>query len=163
MHDKQGYAETYHDVIHENQVKIARAMKTPDHGCSIKDEVPPACPLRHYAWSAKLIFPDMCKEPRFYRDTTGTCLANTACCLGTDDRYLLGVLNSRLFWFTIVNISLPSACASASIAASPSTNTWKRCPSVSLTPPTSSTKPPSTANSPRQMRRLTTKSMRSTT
>ena len=34
-------------------------------------------------------------------------LANTAYCLGTDDLYLLGILNSRLFWFAISNISIP--------------------------------------------------------
>jgi hypothetical protein len=44
------------------------------------------------------------------RDKTqkrGHYLANTAYCLGTDDLYLLGVLNSRLFWFAISNISIP--------------------------------------------------------
>ncbi len=33
--------------------------------------------------------------------------ANTAYCLGTDDKYLLGILNSGLFWFAISNISIP--------------------------------------------------------
>ena len=55
----------------------------------------------------KLIFPDICKTPRFMLDTAGHYLANTAYCLGTDDRYLLGVLNSRLFWFAISHISIP--------------------------------------------------------
>ena len=34
-------------------------------------------------------------------------LANTGYCLGVDDPYLLGILNSRLFWFAISNISIP--------------------------------------------------------
>lgn len=55
----------------------------------------------------KIIFPDICKGPRFCIDRTGTYLANTAYCLGTDDLYLLGVLNSRLFWFAISHISIP--------------------------------------------------------
>jgi len=55
----------------------------------------------------KLIFPDITKGPRFCLDTGGHYLANTAYCLGTDEHYLLGVLNSRLFWFTISNISIP--------------------------------------------------------
>jgi hypothetical protein len=55
----------------------------------------------------KIIFPDICKGPRFCVDRTGIYLANTAYCLGTDDLYLLGVLNSRLFWFAISNISIP--------------------------------------------------------
>ena len=55
----------------------------------------------------KLIFPDIAKGPRFAFDTGGHYLANTAYCLGTDDLYLLGVLNSRLFWFAISNISIP--------------------------------------------------------
>ena len=55
----------------------------------------------------KLIFPDIAKGPRFCFDTGGHYLANTAYAIGTDDLYLLGILNSRLFWFTISNISIP--------------------------------------------------------
>jgi hypothetical protein len=55
----------------------------------------------------KIIFPDICKEPRFFLDRSGIYLANTAYCLGVDDPYLLGILNSRLFWFAISNISIP--------------------------------------------------------
>ena len=57
--------------------------------------------------SPKIIFPDIAKGPRFCLDTKGNYLANTAYCLGTDDKYLLGILNSRLFWFAISNISIP--------------------------------------------------------
>jgi hypothetical protein len=57
--------------------------------------------------SPKIIFPDIAKGPRFCLDTQGNYLANTAYCLGTSDRYLLGILNSRLFWFAISNISIP--------------------------------------------------------
>ena len=55
----------------------------------------------------KIIFPDIAKGPRFTLDTDRNYLTNTAYCLGTDDRYLLGILNSRLFWFVISNISIP--------------------------------------------------------
>ena len=55
----------------------------------------------------KIIFPDICKGPRFYLDRSGVYLANTAYCLGVDDPYLLGILNSKLFWFAISNISIP--------------------------------------------------------
>lgn len=66
-------------------------------------------PCDYYGFldAPKLIFPDICKAPRFALDTSGVYLANTAYCLGTDDRYLLGVLNSRLFWFAISHISIP--------------------------------------------------------
>src|SRR5208282_1575215 len=57
--------------------------------------------------SPKIIFPDIAKGPRFYLDTSDVYLANTAYCLGTDDKYLLAILNSRLFWFAISNISIP--------------------------------------------------------
>jgi hypothetical protein len=57
--------------------------------------------------SPKIVFPDIAKGPRFCLDTKGNYLANTAYCLGTADRYLLGILNSRLFWFAISNISIP--------------------------------------------------------
>ncbi len=55
----------------------------------------------------KIIFPDICKAPRFFLDRSGRYLANTAYCLGVDDKYLLGLLNSRLFWFAIGNLSIP--------------------------------------------------------
>jgi len=55
----------------------------------------------------KIIFPDICKAPRFCIDRDGNYLANTAYCLGSDSLYLLGLLNSRLFWFAIGNISIP--------------------------------------------------------
>jgi hypothetical protein len=55
----------------------------------------------------KIIFPDIAKGPRFCLDTNGNYLANTAYCLGTDDKYLLAILNSRLCWFAISNISIP--------------------------------------------------------
>jgi fido (protein-threonine AMPylation protein) len=56
---------------------------------------------------AKIIYPDIAKGPRFMLDNDGHYLANTAYCLGTNDRYLLGILNSRLFWFAIGNLSIP--------------------------------------------------------
>jgi len=55
----------------------------------------------------KLIFPDIAKNPRFCLDTDGHYLTNTAYCLGINDPYLLGLLNSTLFWFCISNISIP--------------------------------------------------------
>jgi len=55
----------------------------------------------------KIIFPDICKAPRFFLDRSGRYLANTAYCLGVDDPYLLGILNSRVFWFAISNLSIP--------------------------------------------------------
>jgi hypothetical protein len=55
----------------------------------------------------KLIFPDIAKEPRFCLDEGGHYLANTAYAIGTNDPYLLGILNSRLFWFAISNLSIP--------------------------------------------------------
>jgi hypothetical protein len=65
------------------------------------------CDYYEYFNAPKIIFPDICKGPRFYLDRSGIYLANTAYCLGTDDLYLLGFLNSRLFWFAISNISIP--------------------------------------------------------
>ena len=55
----------------------------------------------------KIVFPDICKGPRFSFDRSGTYLKNTAYCLGSDSLYLLAVLNSRLFWFTIARLSIP--------------------------------------------------------
>ncbi len=55
----------------------------------------------------KIIYPDIAKYPRFFLDTTGLYVANTAYCLGLNDYYLLGILNSKLTWFAISQISIP--------------------------------------------------------
>jgi hypothetical protein len=65
------------------------------------------CDYYDYFAKPKIIFPDICKNPRFHLDTSGVYLTNTAYCLGTDDKRLLGFLNSRLFWFLIAGISIP--------------------------------------------------------
>jgi hypothetical protein len=65
------------------------------------------CTYYDYFISPKIIFPDITKEPRFHYDVDGLFLTNTAYCLGTGDLYLLGILNSMLFWFAIGNISIP--------------------------------------------------------
>jgi len=71
MHNEQGYAEAYRDVIHEDEVRVSGALKAPDYGfrvggtrkffleakkpsVRVKDDIPPAYQLRRYAWSAKL-------------------------------------------------------------------------------------------------------------
>ena len=66
-------------------------------------------PCDYYAYfeKPKIVFPDICKGPRFYLDEAGLYLTNTAYCLGTADKRLLGFLNSRLFWFLIASISIP--------------------------------------------------------
>ena len=65
------------------------------------------CDYYQHLGAPKIIFPDICKGPRFSIDGSGIYLSNTAYCLGTEDHYLLGFLNSRLFWFAISNISIP--------------------------------------------------------
>jgi len=55
----------------------------------------------------KIIYPDIAKFPRFFLDDSGIYIANTAYCLGTDSKYLLGILNSKLFWYAIGKISIP--------------------------------------------------------
>ena len=69
--NKQGYAEAYKDVIHEDAIRIGQATKAPDYcfriggtrkffleakkpSVNIKDDPSPAYQLRRYAWSAKL-------------------------------------------------------------------------------------------------------------
>ena len=66
-----------------------------------------SCDYYQYFDAPKIIFPDICKAPRFYLDQSRIYLANTAYCLGAGDLYLLGILNSRLFWLAISNISIP--------------------------------------------------------
>ncbi|MFI5253065.1 MAG: Eco57I restriction-modification methylase domain-containing protein [Bacteroidota bacterium] len=69
--NKQGHAEAYKDVIHEDAIKVGGATKAPDYcfriggvrkffveakkpSVNVKDELTPAYQLRRYAWSANL-------------------------------------------------------------------------------------------------------------
>jgi hypothetical protein len=69
--NRQGYAEAYKDVIHEDAIKIGGETKAPDYcfriggtrkffleakkpAVNVKDDPGPAYQLRRYAWSAKL-------------------------------------------------------------------------------------------------------------
>src|SRR6266404_8206924 len=69
--NKQGHAEAYKDVIHEDAIKIGGYTKAPDYcfriggtrkffleakkpAVDIKSDAHPAYQLRRYAWSAKL-------------------------------------------------------------------------------------------------------------
>jgi len=71
VNNKQGRAEAYKDVIHEDAIKIGGATKAPDYcfriggtrkffveakkpAVNIKEDANPAFQLRRYAWSAKL-------------------------------------------------------------------------------------------------------------
>jgi type I restriction-modification system DNA methylase subunit len=71
VYNKQGYAEAYKDVIHEDAIQVGEATKAPDYAFRIggarkffveakkpsvrvKDEISPAFQLRRYAWSAHL-------------------------------------------------------------------------------------------------------------
>jgi predicted type IV restriction endonuclease len=69
--NKQGYAEAYKEVVHEDAIKVGGATKAPDYSfriggvrkffleakkpsIDIREDIHPACQLRRYAWSAKL-------------------------------------------------------------------------------------------------------------
>ncbi len=71
VENKQGYAEAYKDVIHEDAIKIGGATKAPDYcfriggvrkffveakkpAVHLNEDAAPAFQLRRYAWSAKL-------------------------------------------------------------------------------------------------------------
>ncbi|MBW2650918.1 MAG: restriction endonuclease subunit M, partial [Deltaproteobacteria bacterium] len=71
VYNRQGYAEAYKDVIHEDAIKVGGAVKAPDYcfriggtrkffleakkpSVNIKEDIHPAYQLRRYAWSAKL-------------------------------------------------------------------------------------------------------------
>lgn len=71
IHNEQGLAPAYKDVIHEDAIKIGFETKAPDYcfrvggtrkffleakkpAVNIKDDVGPAFQVRRYAWSSKL-------------------------------------------------------------------------------------------------------------
>jgi hypothetical protein len=84
---------------------LERAKKRQDKG-DFWWELRP-CDYYQALESPKIIYPDIAKFPRFCFDISGIYIANTAYCLGSNDLYLLGILNSKLFWFAISNISIP--------------------------------------------------------
>jgi len=69
--NKQGFAEQYKEVVHEDAIKVGRSTRAPDYSfriggqrkffveakkpaVNIKEDVSPSYQLRRYAWSAKL-------------------------------------------------------------------------------------------------------------
>ncbi len=72
MDNKQGAAESYREVIHEDKIKVGGATKAPDYSfrltggkrlffveakkpsVAVKDDILPAYQVRRYGWSAKL-------------------------------------------------------------------------------------------------------------
>ncbi|MCW3133290.1 MAG: N-6 DNA methylase [Methanophagales archaeon] len=69
--NKQGFAEQYKEVVHEDVIKVGRSIRAPDYSfriggqrkffveakkpaVNIKADVSPSYQLRRYAWSAKL-------------------------------------------------------------------------------------------------------------
>ena len=71
MTNRQGYAEAYRDVIHEDALRVEKAARAPDYcfriggtrkffveakkpAVDIRSDVSPAFQLRRYAWTAKL-------------------------------------------------------------------------------------------------------------
>ena len=71
IHNQQGLAPAYQDVVHEDAIKIGIETKAPDYcfrvggtrkffleakkpAVNIKDDVGPAFQVRRYAWSSKL-------------------------------------------------------------------------------------------------------------
>ncbi|MBP9061122.1 MAG: N-6 DNA methylase [Rhodoferax sp.] len=99
------FAAEYSALANHLSPFTVAAQKRQDHG-DFWWELRPCVYYQEFE-RPKIIYPDIAKFPRFVLDTHGHYLANTAYCLGTDSRYLLGILNSRLFWFAIGHISIP--------------------------------------------------------
>ena len=71
MDNRQGHAEAYREVIHEDKIKVGSATKAPDYGftlfgqrkffvdakkpsVNVKTDLAPAYQVRRYGWSAKV-------------------------------------------------------------------------------------------------------------
>lgn len=57
--------------------------------------------------TSKIMFPDIAKLPRCSLDSSGTYMNNTGYFIPGADAYLLGILQSRIIWFAISQISQP--------------------------------------------------------
>ena len=53
----------------------------------------------------KIIYPDMSRYPKFSLDESGAYFSNTVYFIGSDSKFLLGLLNSKLLWFVIQGLS----------------------------------------------------------
>ncbi len=53
----------------------------------------------------KIVFPDIAQESKFAWDESNSFLGNTAYILPTSEKWILGLLNSRLVWWFYLNIS----------------------------------------------------------
>lgn len=53
---------------------------------------------------AKILYPEIAKESRFTIDSSGLFINKTIFMIPTDDKYLLGVLNSKLVWLYLKRI-----------------------------------------------------------
>ncbi len=82
MENRQGYADAYKEVIHEDAIKVGGLTKAPDYSfrvggarkffveakkpsVNLKDTPEPAYQLRRYAWSAKLPLSVLCDFEEF--------------------------------------------------------------------------------------------------
>jgi hypothetical protein len=65
----------------------------------------PQAAFRKHFDSTKIIFPDMSRYPKFSIDESGSYFSNTVYFIGSDSKFLLGLLNSKLLWFIIRGLS----------------------------------------------------------
>lgn len=99
------FSHEYAPIAQHLESFVAKAKRRQDQG-EFWWELRPC----DYYWAlekAKIVYPDIAKNPRFCFDTSGIYISNTAYCLATDDLHLLGILNSRVTWFAIGQISIP--------------------------------------------------------
>lgn len=101
-----GWLSQNHSEIAQHLFPFKKALRKREDQGDYWWELRP-CDYYSSLGAPKIIFPDICKGPRFCIDRSGIYLVNTAYCIGSDSLYLLALLNSRLFWFAISNISIP--------------------------------------------------------
>ena len=61
--------------------------------------------FRKHFDGTKIIYPDMSRYPKFSLDESGAYFSNTVYFIGSDSKFLLGLLNSKLLWFVIRGLS----------------------------------------------------------
>ena len=65
----------------------------------------PQAAFRKHFDGTKIIYPDMSRYPKFSIDESGSYFSNTVYFIGSDSKFLLGLLNSTLLWFVIRGLS----------------------------------------------------------
>ena len=100
---KKIFKETY-PAIHDHLTKWKDKLEKRDDQGKFWWELRSCAYYKEFE-QPKIVYPDIAKATEFTWDESKAFLGNTAYIIPTDDKWLLGLLNSSLIWWLYLNIS----------------------------------------------------------